>query len=93
MSELLAIAVTLLRTLASVPASSSFLTPHIDGILSAVASVFERGEAALPELQALTDHITGLVRAGTDPTPDDFAKLKAMSDANYRVIEGQGVSP
>jgi hypothetical protein len=87
MSEILAIAVTLLRTLANAPASSSFLTPHVDTILSTIAALLERGEAAVPELQALTEHIQSMVKAGTDPTAEDFATLKAKSDAAHAAIE------
>lgn len=87
MEALLAIAATLLRTLAAAPASSSFLTPHVDDILASIAAVLETGEDALPQLQALTEHVAAMVAADRDPTTEEFAELKARSDAAHAVIE------
>lgn len=82
---------TLLRLLSSVPASSSFLTPHIDSILSAIASLVDAGEAGITELQALTEHIKAMAASGQDPTPEDWASLKMRSDAAHALIQSGGV--
>lgn len=85
--NILALISELLRVLASVPASSSFLTPHLDTILSAVASLIDAGEAGASELQALTAHIKSMAASGTDPTADDWMVLKARSDAAHTIIQ------
>lgn len=87
MDAVIAIASTLLQTLAGAPASNSFLTPHIDSILSAIAGALDVGETTLPALKALADHVHDMIAANQDPTDADFALLKSRSDAAHQAIE------
>lgn len=77
-----------LRALASAPAASSFLTPSVDAILLAAASFIERGEEGAAALNELTSHIKAMVSAGRDPTAEEWATLKARSDAAHATIQG-----
>lgn len=83
----------LLRVLAAAPASSSFLTPSIDSILNSIAAFIEQGEAGAAGLQALNDHIKAMVSAQRDPTADEWAELKARSDAAHAILQQPGGSP
>lgn len=91
MNAVITLAATLLRTLATIPANSVnrtvFPLPHIESVLNAVASVLEVGDSALPQLQALHDHIVSLLAAHQDPTEADFAELKKRSDAASAVLQ------
>lgn len=87
MDAVIAVASTLLQTLAGAPASNSFLTPHLDSILSAIAGVLGIGEQALPELTALAEQVDAMIDANRDPTDAEFAQLKARSDAAHKAIQ------
>lgn len=85
--NLLTTIAALLRALASAPAASSFLTPAIDSILLAAAAFIDRGEEGAAALAELTAHIQAMVDAKRDPTADEWATLKARSDAAHAAIE------
>jgi hypothetical protein len=92
-TTVLSLVPAILRSLASVPASSSFLTPAIDSILNAIATFVEAGDAGAAGLQALTQQIQAMVAAGRDPTPDEWAALIARSDAAHALIQGTTPPP
>lgn len=77
-----------LRTVASAPAASSFLTPIVDEMLLAAASLIQRGEEGAQALADFTSQIKAMVTAGRDPTPDEWNSLKARSDAAHAILQG-----
>lgn len=78
---------TVLRTLdAAVTAWRD--SPVIHSILGAIANLVERGEDGAVELSALNDQITAMVSANRDPTDEEWAALKARSDAAHAGIQG-----
>lgn len=81
MNTLLLLIPELLRTLATAPASASYLTPFIDDILSTAATLIERGEAGSDALVQFTGAIKAMVLVNRAPTDDEWAALKARSDA------------
>lgn len=92
MDLLLSLIPTFLRALVSAPASNSFLTPIIDEILSIAATLVEQGEAGASAFQGFTQEIQAMVASGGEPTADQWATLKARSDAAHAAIQGTGAS-
>lgn len=82
-----------LRAIASAPAASSFLSPHVDALLLAAASLIERGEAGATELEALTAQIEAMIEANRDPTPEEWAALHARSDAAHAILQASDGTP
>lgn len=61
--------------------------------LGAVAALIEGGEEASEELHALTDQIKGMVADGRNPSEEEWASLKARSDAAHAVLQATGQEP
>lgn len=59
----------------------------VGSILNFAASLIGQGEAGMVELQKLTDEVKAMVAAGRDPTDEEFAALKARSDAAHAAIQ------
>lgn len=64
------------------------ISPNLQGILSGAAALVRAGDAALPELQALTDQVKAMVSADRDPTDAEWAELTARSNAANAIIQG-----
>jgi hypothetical protein len=78
MFAILELVATLLSTLGNSAAASTFLSPHVDSILSATSALVRQGEAAIPLLTALTGHVGDMVATGTangSPTDKQVATL------------------
>lgn len=89
LSGILAIVPSFLRAITSAsPVASSFISHSVEDILNAAATFIERGEAGAEQLKALTDQIKAMVAANRDPTADEWAALKARSDAAHAIIQG-----
>jgi len=87
MNELLTLIPLFLRSLATAPASASWLTPFVDDLLNLAAGLIESGETGTTELATLTHQIDTMVNANRPPTPDEFAALIARSDAAHAILQ------
>jgi len=57
-------------------------------VLGTAIAAIGAGEQGYAGLQSLTEHMQAMIAKGTDPTADDWAELKARSDAAHAAIQG-----
>lgn len=74
----------ILPTLTMLSASPGWIS-LAEQVLSAGATLVERGEEGASELQALTQHIQSL--QGTDASSGDWDALRARSDAAHAILQ------
>lgn len=94
--NVLTLIATLLETLGTaVPgltSGQSALAGILDTVLITAATLIRAGETGASELQALTAHIQAMVKAGTDPSEDDWNQLRTRSDAAHALIQAANSS-
>ncbi len=67
---------------------------QLQGILSVVATLLERGEAGRRALEELCAEIDVMVAQGRDPTAEEWARLRARSDTAHAAIQAAaGAAP
>lgn len=92
-TEILAVLPTFLRSIVVSLGAVVGDTAHagrgaaITSALNVAASLIERGEAGAAELQKLADQVAEMVSAGTEPTAEQWADLRARSDAAHLALQ------
>lgn len=79
----------LMRVVAQLARSAEFggRGAAISSALALAATAVERGDAGRVELKALKAHVEALASEGRAPTDEEFALIKAKSDAAHAIIQ------
>ena len=93
--DLLTIIATLLDTLAGVVPTVLGGTPGsiVATVMDIAATLVRAGDAGASQLQELTAHVQAMIKAGTDPTEDDWNILKQRSDSAHALIQSASNAP
>lgn len=84
---LLALMPAFLRITAAAASTIFTGSPLVQQVLVTAATILEAGTAGAAQFQALTTHLESMVNANRDPTADEWATLKAHSDAAHLAIQ------
>lgn len=87
---LLALMPAFLRITAAAASTIFTGSPLVQQVLVTAATLLEAGTAGAAQFQALTTHLESMVNVGRDPTPEEWATLKAHSDAAHLAIQASG---